>query len=101
MTEFNFIPEVGMGATEIIGTDRTPYTVIEVLSPRKIRVQADFYKRTDANGMSDFQTYEYAPNIEGVIETLTKRKDGNWRVMGTDDSLFRIGYRRKYYDYSF
>lgn len=93
-------PEVGMGATEISWTDRHAYTVIEIISPRRIRVQEDTSTRTDSNGMSEVQSYDFTPNLTGRIETLTKRKDGTWRVMGSQ-RVFTLGIRMQYHDYSF
>lgn len=51
-------PEVGMGATEVVGSDRYPYTIVKVVNPKKIVVQRDDYRRTDNNGQSELQTYE-------------------------------------------
>lgn len=94
-------PQVGMGATEILWSDRKPYTVIEVLSEKKIVVQSDSYKRIDTNGMSDCQEYEYSRNPNGCTVTLSKRKDGRWRVVGKKDMVFAVGFRNKYHDFSF
>jgi len=45
MMKEEVIPEVGMGATEHVGSDRyrvcRPYTIVEVITPRKIVVQRD------------------------------------------------------------
>lgn len=93
-------PIVGMGATMCLYTDRVPYTVIKVVSDRKIIVQADNAKRLDNNGMSESQDYEYTSNPEGEVKVLTFRKDKCWRVMG-DTQYFHIGSRIKYHDYGF
>ena len=94
-------PKIGMGATMIIGSDREPYTVVEV-SPngRRCVVQADRSIRTDDNGMSDCQDYDYEPNHEGRKVTLSRRKNGDWRQVG-GTQLFYIGYRSRFFDYSF
>jgi hypothetical protein len=96
-------PEVGMGATQLCGSDRHAYTVIEVLSPKKIRVQADKATRTDKNGMSEQQKYTFAPNPEGSVVTLTLRKNGCWIAQGESIKGIRyaLGYRSEYHDYSF
>ncbi len=89
-----------MGATEVMYSDRHAYTVVEVVSARKIVVQADTATRTDNNGMSESQSYTYTPNPEGEKRTLSLRKDGRWvEVAGRQG--FAIGTRREYHDYSF
>jgi hypothetical protein len=95
------VPEVGMGATEVMFSDRHPYTVVEVKSERRIVVQRDNYKRTDTNGMSESQTYEYTPNPSAPKVVVTRRKDGSWREMGHGKgSSFMLGAREEYYDFS-
>lgn len=93
-------PEVGMGATKIGWTDQHPYTVIEVKSARCIVVQADTSERADENGRSESQAYNYVADPTGETVALTLRKDGKWRVRG-EETLFAVGYRRRYHDYSF
>ena len=62
---------VGMGATELLYTDRNPYTVIEVKSKNRILVQAD-----GAINKATFpdQEWEYSRNPEGQILELVKTK---------------------------
>lgn len=62
---------VGMGATELLYTDRNPYTVIEVKSKNRILVQAD-----GAINKATFpdQEWEYSRNPEGQILELIKTK---------------------------
>lgn len=93
-------PEVGMGATELSHSDRTPYTVIEVSeSGKTCKVQEDTAIRTDKNGMTDSgQTYLFTPNPEGNIVTLRQNRKGQWVHKGT---VFRMGARDKYHDFSF
>lgn len=98
-------PKVGMGATVLMWTDRTPATIIEVSpSGKTLKAQEDDAKRVDSNGMSDAQQYEYTPNPEGYTTTFTLRKNGSWvrqgESMNTGQRL-RIGSREKYYDFSF
>jgi hypothetical protein len=71
-------PEIGMGATTGYGSDRYPYTVVAILSKRKIRLQADRYRRTDTNGVSEVQHYDITPDPDGVTVEATLRKDGSW-----------------------
>lgn len=92
--------KVGIGATEIVGSDRYPYTVVEVLSDKKIVVQADDYKRTDKNGMSESQTYEYTPNPNSLRVVVTLRKNGRWVREGESGKGrgFAIGHRDAHQD---
>ena len=97
------VPVVGMGATECGWSDRSPYTVVEVISPRLLVLQGDTATRTDNNGMSDCQSYTYAPNPACHPLRVSLRKDGRWRRVGSGKggSVFLIGKREAYYDYSF
>lgn len=94
------IPQVGMGATESVGSDRYPYTVILVVSPKKIVVRRDDFCRTDRNGMSESQTYEFTQTVEGPETTLTLRRNGRWVSEGTamKDGHWFIGERQAYQD---
>ncbi|TXH11192.1 MAG: hypothetical protein E6R03_14640 [Hyphomicrobiaceae bacterium] len=67
-------------------------------------MQEDNYTRIDKNGMSEAQQYEFSPNPEGGTVVLTKRKNGRWVRQGESmkhGTAFAIGYRSRYYDYSF
>lgn len=91
--------KVGTGATKIMWSDRHPYTVVEVISDRCLKLKADRSIRSDKNGMSESQNYLYELGVgEEVI--VTCRKDGTWRQKG-GTQLFHIGTRREYLDYSF
>lgn len=99
-------PEVGMGATVTMYTDRKAYTVIEVRHNGKmVVVRRDTATRTDTNGMSDCQSYRYEPNENGRIETFTLRKNGRWLQVGESMRSYGcaliIGTRDEYHDYSF
>jgi len=94
-------PEVGMGATRLMWTDRHAYTVIEVSrNGKRCVVQRDKATRTDSNGMSDCQTWAYEPDPNGYKATLSLRKDGRWRRVG-GTCLFAVGWRDEHFDYSF
>lgn len=97
------IPEVGMGATQYIGSDRHAYTIIHVGSSKRLHVQRDKAVRADNNGMSECQEYTFEPDPRGTIFDITKRKDGLWRVRNASDSgiVFTIGERKEYHDFSF
>ena len=97
-------PEVGMGATILMWSDRYATTIIEVSeNGKQVVVQEDHAKRTDSNGMSDSQTYEYSPNPEGPTVTYTLRKNGAWVRKGdpmkTGERL-AIGRRDHHYDFT-
>jgi hypothetical protein len=94
-------PEVGMGVTVFVGSDRHPGTIIQVTqNGKRIVFQRDIYKRTDNNGMSEYQTYELSPDPNGVIEIATLRKDGKYRITGGQTPV-HVGSREAYYDFSF
>lgn len=89
-------PEVGMGATILMWTDRHAGTIIKV-TPTQIHVQEDEFIRVDGNGMSEDQTYQYTANPQGAIHIFRKTKRG-YRS-GSIGLL--IGHREHYHDYSF
>jgi hypothetical protein len=107
-------PEVGMGATVTSFSDRAAGTVVEINVSCKaiIRVQEDAAKRTDNNGMSECQDYEYSADPDGRSWYFKKDKTGRWEQVwfnlktnrwnkvGCGDGLF-LGTRRKYHDFSF
>lgn len=90
------VPVVGMAATVCHWTDRDPATVIRV-TQHTVTVQTDKWRRTDGNGMSDCQTYEYARDTNGKIYTF-RMKQGRWNCHGLGLSL---GGRDRYHDFSF
>jgi hypothetical protein len=101
LTISNPQPEIGMGVTQQIGSDRYPGTIIEVsASGKKIVFQDDIAIRTDSNGMSESQTYTFERDPNGSIHYASLRKDGRWKLMGSKIPI-SIGIRSKYYDFSF
>ena len=60
---------IGNGATIYYWSDRHGGTLIDVITRKNGRrfivVQEDHAKRTDRNGFSESQTYEFTPNPEG------------------------------------
>lgn len=86
-----------MPCTMVYYSDRHPATVVRVVSKVTIDIQEDDAKRTDNNGMSESQTYEYKQNPNGVIHRARLTKRG-WRAKGTGVIL---GHREMYYDFSF
>jgi hypothetical protein len=94
-------PVVGMGATRIFWSDRHAATIIAVSrTGHKVTVQDDTATRTDKNGMSDAQSYDYAPNPNGPTAVYTRRKDGTYRERGGQGRLL-INVRFHYHDFSF
>jgi hypothetical protein len=97
-------PVVGMGATECVGSDSNPYTVIAVnASGKTITLQADKYTRTDSNGLSECQEYTYERDPQGNIEVATLRKNGRYVAKGSSQRglYYHLGSRRRYRDPSF
>ena len=93
------VPEIGMGATECMWSDRHAFTVIKIKSKTRILVQRDKATRIDNNGMSDCQTYKYEADPKGVVYELIKTKRG-WKILG-GGSYFLLGVRDEHFDYSF
>lgn len=92
------VPQVGMGATILMWTDRHAATIVKV-TPTQVHVQRDIAKRVDSNGMSEMQTYLYEADPTADVEIFRKTKNG-YRKAGGGYSL-RIGDRAEYHDYSF
>lgn len=97
-------PKVGMGATITCWSDRHAATIVDIIrfkygkhagQPKFVIVQQDRAERTDANGMSDCQTYQYFPN-----PNAERRQFKYSPSRGCCDGLV-IGVRREYHDYSF
>lgn len=100
-------PEVGDGATLVMWTDRYAYTVVEVeyykSGAKKGQVSAviateDKATRTDGNGMSECQAYEYETDPNATRERFTLRKDGKFKG---ERGVLYVGKRETYHDFSF
>jgi hypothetical protein len=94
-------PEIGMGATECVGSDSYPYSVVEVLSEKAIVVQSDNYKAVSGNAADGSAEYEYSPNPEGAKYVVTLRGNGRWVTKGEGKKSgrgFYVGARRFRYD---
>ena len=97
-------PTIGMGATELLYSDRHAYTVVEIFSPKKIKVQQDQAIRVDKNGCSESQTYVYKRDRNGSTRVLTLRKNGWWIPEGEklrSGTVLSLGKRDEHYDFSF
>jgi hypothetical protein len=94
-------PVVGEGITVLLWSDRHPGTIVEVSKSEKtFWYQEDDAERTDNNGFSESQEYIYKPNPNNPkIKCQNRRRDGKWR--DEHGNVVKIGYREKYYDYSF
>ena len=101
-------PEVGMGATQLGYSDRHAGTIVSVgkfgkTPTGRIGWKMDIATRTDGNGMSESQSYDYKENPEAETIYYTLRKDGTYVVEG--ESLkhgrrLQLGVRDKYHDFS-
>jgi hypothetical protein len=93
--------EVGTGVTWCCGTDRYPYTVVEVKSKRCLVIQRDNYERVDTNGLSEDQTYHITPDPTATpTRVITLRRNGRWCElgMGAKSNPYKVGFRRAYID---
>lgn len=94
------IPELGMGATILMWTDRHAATVVKIsASGKTITLREDKATRSDGNGMSDQQSYNYEadPNGRELVARLGKK---GWNVSRLGAGLL-LGTRSAYHDYSF
>lgn len=80
-------------------TDRKAATIVKV-TPTQVHVQEDISTRTDQNGMSESQTYSYAPDPNAPVRIFRKSKSGTYRAPNRGNGLL-IGTRATYHDYSF
>ena len=90
-------PEVGMGATVLMWTDRRACTIVKV-TRTQVHVQQDKAIRTDKYGMSESQSYRYERDESAPVEIFRLRKNGAYKGPG---GQLRIGERDAYHDYSF
>ncbi len=104
------IPEVGMGATITMYTDRHACTIVAVNEDKtEIQTTEDKAIRTDLNPdgsapMTDCQSYRYESRPDGARDTWTLRKDGGWVKKGEplrNGQRICLGFRDHHHDYSF
>lgn len=95
------IPVEGMGATYSIGSDRYAYTVVKVLSPKRIWVQADITHQVGS--FYGTQSYVCEPNPSAPVREFSLRKDGTWREKGQYDpyGTLELGIRHTELDPGF
>lgn len=108
----DIVPTKGMGATLLTWSDRHAATVIDYDKRQgRITIQLDHALRTDKNGNSPDQEYEYHPNAKGITYNFKMDPQGKWRqclqnistgrwVMSGDLGLI-VGDRSQYHDYSY
>ena len=90
-------PEVGMGVTILHWTDRSVGTIVKV-TRTQVHVQEDKATRTDSNGMSESQSYNYERDPQGTVTVFRLTKRGYRNNCGNGLS---VGHRAAYHDYSF
>lgn len=103
-TNETIIPTIGMGVTQTCGSDSYAWTIVEIVSLHKLRVQRDKPIRTDKNGWSESQDYIHVVAGEAEILTITLRSDGYWRAAGEKKCrghYYTLGKRESYRDPSF
>jgi hypothetical protein len=106
-------PEVGMGATVLLRTDRRAATIIKVGVAGRytyVTVREDKALRSDSNGMSEDQSYNYFRNPNGHT-SIFRSNGGAWqhvvwneatkRFNKSEGATLRIGERNEYRDFSF
>jgi hypothetical protein len=96
-------PEIGMGVTQVLYSDRNAYTIILIGSPTRLVIQRDKATRVGEKGMSDVQSYEYERDPNGETKTITLRSDKRWRERGEKKNngvTFVLGVRNEFYDFS-
>lgn len=95
------MPEVGMGCTEVLFSDRRAKTVVEVVSPDEIVVSENETKCLDWYA----GTYEVLPQLREGRQTFTRRRNGWWvpkgQRYGRGCVLLTLAYQDHYIDPSF
>lgn len=103
------VPEVGMGATILLWTDRQAGTIVgcdfmQDGRVKKVYVQRDKAVRTDDRSMSDWQEWDYSPDPDGVVEEfrlVTRGRQKGEYVAVDGGARLLVGVRDHYHDYSF
>jgi hypothetical protein len=78
------VPVKGMGASSSNNGDSYPYTVVEVINAKTIRVTADDYKvKTPSPYSEGPKDCEFTTNWDELGTIYTKRKNGRWIMKGS------------------
>ena len=94
----NIKPEVGMGCTECVGTDRNACTITKVSeSGKTIWYRWDNAKVVKGDKYNGTAEYEYSFDENGTDYRARLRKDGRYIGIGTDNRII-LGVRDEYYD---
>lgn len=104
-------PEVGMGCTLLLWTDRYPTTITEVFKVGKltyVTVQDDTFKVVNGSTQDGSAKYEYTPNANGTKHHFRRTESGSWdevqrnpatgRWKKSDGYGLHIGAREAYHD---
>ena len=97
-------PEIGMGATFYVGSDRYAYTIIEVKSPRRVVVAWDELTIIVDESPNEIKVLPRdGYRREHVVQEITLRKNGRWYEAGTPMKwgCWEIGYRDPFHDPGF
>lgn len=93
-------PEVGMGVTHKIGSDAYSYTIVKVITPKKVLIARDIVIPYGPQAFTEQQENDHVKGTSGCT-VITKRKNGHWYAQG--DSMvhwqaYFLGFRRTYED---
>jgi hypothetical protein len=94
-------PEIGMGATVQLWSDRHACTIVQIThGGKRLVIQQDDNQQVPDPNRPGQTILQYSPNPTGQLYYVTKRKDGTFRLMKSKTRVF-IGTRNEYYDPSF
>lgn len=82
-------------------SDRHAYEVIERKSEKVLSIRRLIAKRTDNNGMSESQTYEFTQNLEGGVFDVRMHKDGCFYEPKGCNPFILQNEPYEYFDFSF
>lgn len=99
-------------ANEIMYSDVEPWEIIEVVSERKIIIRDMQCEQTEtipcqvggfAGHFENYaQKWEIVSNPNGRTRTITRRKNGQWKLMGNNYIKYSLDTSPcKFYDYNF
>lgn len=92
-------PKVGMPVTYSIGSDSYSYTIVEILSPKRLAVCADDVMQV-GNFYGD-QEHVITEKGGGRMRFISLRKNGVWREMGEHCGYWELGKANNYMDPGF